>query len=93
MLVQAKRLPNEPLDEIAANSVADNPGRHGQPEPRKIPGVGAGEDGEERICRPACLLVDDVELALLLETLRRAQAAGSSLRLDGGNERGKRVRR
>lgn len=93
MLVQAKGLPDEPLDEIAADSVPDDPRRHGQPEASKIPGIGTGKDGKERISRPPCLLVNDVELALVLETLRRGQAAGSSLRFGRWNERRKRVRR
>jgi hypothetical protein len=90
--MQAKGLPNKPFDEIAANRVANNPCRHGQAEPRKIPGIGSGKYRKEGISRPACLLVDDVELALVFESLRRGQAAGSGLRLEGRNERGKRVR-
>lgn len=45
--MQAKGLPYETLDEVAADGVADHPRRHGQPEPRKIPGIGAGKDGKE----------------------------------------------
>ena len=93
MLVQAKRLPNEPLDEVAANSISDNSRRHGQPKPSEIPIVRTGENREKGISRPTSLPVDEVELSFLLETLRRGQAAGSGLRLDGRNKRRKRVRR
>lgn len=93
MLVQAERFADKPLHQVAADSVPDDPRRHGQAEPGEIPRVVAGKDGEEGISRPAGLLVDAVELALVLETLRRSQAAGSRLRLEGGNERGRRVRR
>jgi hypothetical protein len=93
VLVQAKRLPDEPLDEVAADSIANYPRRHRQAEPRDRPGVVPGKYRKEGISRPAGLLVDKVKFALLLEALRRSQAAGSGLRLEGGNERGKRVRR
>ena len=82
MLVPAERFTDQTLDEIAAYSVAHHSGRHGQSEACMSQGVGTSKHGEQGICRAARSGVDAVELALLLETLRRCEATGC-LRLEG----------
>lgn len=47
MLVKAKRLPHQALDQIAPDRVSDVPCRHGQPEAGGSVGVGANQHGEE----------------------------------------------
>ncbi len=64
VLVQSKRLPDDPPDPIALNRTAGRPDCHGEPDARLVQGVTVHSHSEESIAETPATRVNGVEVRL-----------------------------
>lgn len=79
MLMMSKRFPDQPLEPVTSNCVADDAAGDRQSEPCARAVVGADENGKESIGETSRILIDAIEIRFVMKTLRRSKRPGGCL--------------
>lgn len=79
MLMMSKRFPDQPLEPVTSNCVADDAGGDRQSEPCARTVIGADKNGKESIGKTSRILVDAIEIRFVMKTLRRSKRPGGCL--------------
>lgn len=81
MLMVSKRFPDQSLEPVAANCIADDAGGNRQSEPRGRTAIGTNKNGKESIGKTSRILVDAIEIRFVMKTLRRSERPGECLQV------------